>query len=53
MRQVKQWLGELGRRVVFASFSNWDWVFVYYYLVRFGDCSRFGHSPLDMTSDPS
>ncbi len=50
MRQFKQWLGELGRRVVFASFSSWDWVFVYYYLVRFGDGSPFGHSSLDMKS---
>jgi hypothetical protein len=50
MRQFKQWLGQLGGPVVFASFSTWDWVFVYYYLVRFGGGSPFGHSSLDMKS---
>lgn len=50
MRRFKQWLSGLGGRPVFASFSTWDWVFVYYYLVCFGGGSPFGHSSLDMKS---
>jgi hypothetical protein len=50
MRRFKQWLGELDGRPVFASFSSWDWMFVFYYLVRYGDGSPFGHSALDMKS---
>ena len=37
-------------RPVFVSFSTWDWAFVYYYLIRFGGASPFGHSSLDIKS---
>ena len=50
MSDFKRWLKELGGRPVFASFSSWDWAFVYYYLIRFGGGSPFGHSSMDIKS---
>lgn len=50
MERFCAWLGDLGGRPVFVSFSTWDWSFVYYYLVRFAGRSPFGHSSLDMKS---
>jgi hypothetical protein len=50
MRRFKSWLADLDGRPVFASFSSWDWMFVFYYLVRYGGGSPFGHSSLDMKS---
>jgi hypothetical protein len=50
MRRFRQWLAALDGRPVFASFSSWDWLFVFYYLVRYAGDSPFGHSSLDMKS---
>ena len=50
MTEFNRWVKGLGGRAVFASFSTWDWSFVYYYLIRFTGKSPFGHSSLDMKS---
>jgi DNA polymerase III epsilon subunit-like protein len=50
MGEFLGWVKGLGGRPVFASFSTWDWSFVYYYLIRFTGKSPFGHSSLDMKS---
>jgi DNA polymerase III epsilon subunit-like protein len=50
MARFCAWVGGLGGHPVFVSFSSWDWVFVYYYLVRFAGRSPFGHSSLDLKS---
>ena len=44
------WIDEAAGKPVFVSFSSWDWIFVYYYLLRFGGRSPFGHSSLDLKS---
>jgi hypothetical protein len=50
MARFCAWVGGLGGHPVFVSFSSWDWVFVYYYLIRFAGRSPFGHSSLDLKS---
>src|SRR5688500_6492988 len=50
MGEFLGWVKGLGGRPVFASFSTWDWSFVYYYLIRFAGKSPFGHSSLDIKS---
>jgi hypothetical protein len=50
MQRFSAWVKAQGGRPVFVSFSTWDWMFVYYYLMRFNGRSPFGHSSLDMKS---
>jgi DNA polymerase III epsilon subunit-like protein len=50
IRRFCAWVDGLGGHPVFVSFSSWDWVFVYYYLIRFAGRSPFGHSSLDLKS---
>ena len=50
MAGFSAWVDGLGGHPVFVSFSSWDWVFVYWYLLRFVGRSPFGHSSLDLKS---
>ncbi|MGI8423716.1 MAG: 3'-5' exonuclease [Chloroflexota bacterium] len=52
MASFRIWVASVAgnARPVFVSFSSWDWVFVYYYLIRFGGASPFGHASLDIKS---
>lgn len=50
MNQFRAWLKGLNGKPVFTSFSTWDWSFVYWYLIMYGNDSPFGHSSLDMKS---
>lgn len=50
MRAFYTWVEAQGPRPVFVSFSSWDWIFVYWYLMTFIGDSPFGHSSLDMKS---
>lgn len=50
MPRFVQWVESLNGRPVFCSFSSWDWVFVYYYLIHYAGRSPFSHSSLDAKS---
>lgn len=50
MQDFAAWADDLGGKPVFVSYSTWDWVYVYYYLLRFAERSPFGHSSLDLKS---
>jgi hypothetical protein len=50
MQAFVDWVDDAPGKPVFVSFSTWDWVFVYYYLIRFVGRSPFGHSSLDLKS---
>lgn len=47
MREFSRWVTETagGRRPVFVAYpASFDWMFVYWYLIRFTGASVFGHS---------
>ena len=52
MRELVEWIGEVcgdGRPVMVAYPASFDWMFLYWYLIRFTGGSPFGHSGcLDM-----
>ena len=50
MGDLVEWADDLGGKPVFVSYSTWDWIFAYYYLLRFVGRSPFGHSSLDLKS---
>lgn len=50
MTAFAAWAKGLPGRPVFASFSTWDWSYVYWYLLRYAGKSPFGHSSLDIKS---
>jgi hypothetical protein len=51
MRRYVAWLKELGGRPVFVAYpAGFDFLFVYWYLIRFVGESPFSHSALDIKS---
>lgn len=49
MARLVQWLAELRGRPVFAGYpAAWDFMWVYWYLLRFVGQSPFSHSALDI-----
>ncbi len=49
MRHYFDWLKSLKKRVVFVAYpAGFDFLFIYWYLIRFVGESPFGHSALDM-----
>ncbi|MGN6526528.1 MAG: exonuclease [Burkholderiaceae bacterium] len=51
MRRYVAWIATLpGKPVFVANPASFDFLFVYWYLIRFTGASPFGHSALDMKS---
>ena len=50
MHDFVAWLDDCGGKPVFVSYSTWDWVFGYWYLIRFAGRSPFGHSSFELKS---
>jgi hypothetical protein len=49
MRRYFDWLKSLKKRVVFVAYpAGFDFLVIYWYLIRFVGESPFGHSALDM-----
>lgn len=49
MHRYFDWLKSLKKRVVFVAYpAGFDFLFIYWYLIRFVGESPFGHSALDM-----
>ncbi len=49
MPEYRAWLEGLDGRVVFVGYpAGYDFMFVYWYLIRFADKSPFSHSALDI-----
>ena len=49
MHRYLDWLKSLKKRVVFVAYpAGFDFLFIYWYLIRFVGESPFGHSALDM-----
>src|SRR5262245_21618810 len=49
MKRYRRWLEELPGRPVFVGYpASYDFMFVYWYLVRFAQKSPFSHSALDI-----
>ncbi len=49
MRRYVEWVRALKGKPVFVAYpAGFDFLFVYWYLIRFADESPFGHSALDM-----
>jgi hypothetical protein len=51
MRRYAAWIAALPGKPVFVAYpAGFDFLFVYWYLIRFTGASPFGHSALDMKS---
>ena len=51
MRRYVSWIDSLGGKPVFVAYpAGFDFLFVYWYLIRFAGESPFAHSALDMKS---
>ena len=51
MRRYAAWIATLPGKPVFVAYpAGFDFLFVYWYLIRFTGASPFGHSALDMKS---
>jgi hypothetical protein len=49
MKDYVAWIGRLGGKPVFVAYpAGFDFLFVYWYLIRFTGGSPFSHSALDM-----
>ena len=49
MLRYVQWIKSLGGKPVFVAYpAGFDFLFVYWYLIRFTGCSPFSHSALDI-----
>jgi len=51
LRRYVEWIGTLAGKPVFVAYpAGFDFLFVYWYLIRFVGSSPFSHSALDMKS---